>query len=209
MDEAINMEILLGLPMMTTCHTAHVRALLPMIRQYRYPAFSTISTSIAAARTHIVKGAIKQSFKYVMFIDDDMVFPPWGVNKLWEQDKDIIGGLYFSKYPPFTPHIREYADKKLIPIEDYPKEETFEVGAIATGFMLVRREVFKGIEEPWFDYHFNDMNTSDDFHFCMKAKDAGYKIFCDPTIELRHVGGPQGVTEETYEDYRRRHKNGK
>lgn len=24
--------------------------------------------------------------------------------------------------------------------------------------------------------------------FCLKAKDAGYKIYCDPTVDVWHIG---------------------
>lgn len=34
----------------------------------------------------------------------------------------------------------------------------------------------------------NIIHWSVDFNFCRKAKESGYKIYCDPGIEIGHIG---------------------
>lgn len=37
-----------------------------------------------------------------------------------------------------------------------------------------------------------------DFDFCIKAKEAGFKIFVDPDVELQHIGDPEIVNKTTF-----------
>ena len=51
--------------------------------------------------------------------------------------------------------------------------------------------VFKKLSHPWFFYEHDDkgnLTVGDDAWFCRKARKAGFKIYCDPTIEVGHVG---------------------
>jgi hypothetical protein len=58
---------------------------------------------------------------------------------------------------------------------------------------MVDVEVFKKIGYPYFkkenvwDYRGEVPHTGDDWSFCKKAKEYGYKVWCDPTIKSGHL----------------------
>jgi hypothetical protein len=51
--------------------------------------------------------------------------------------------------------------------------------------------VFNKLTRPYFPMSFDDkgqVTVSEDIGFCEKAKDAGFDIWCDPTVEVKHYG---------------------
>jgi len=47
------------------------------------------------------------------------------------------------------------------------------------------------LSEPWFDLeYFEDgsLKTGEDIFFCYKLRDAGVEVWCDPTIQIGHIG---------------------
>lgn len=149
---------------------------------------------------------------YLLFIDTDMAFPVDALNKLIEADKDIIGGLYYSRKAPNLPHVFKQDEKgKYTVYEDCPQDKVFECDSIATGFMLIRKNVLeafdKAISEKKFRLPFDFMTTEqngelgEDMAFCNRAKQLDFKIWCDPTIPLGHVG-KDVITRNNYEAYK-------
>ena len=114
------------------------------------------------------------------------------MDTLQKNDLDILTGLYFRRVPPFTPVLFDkleingeecdWSEFKTIP------DELFEVGGCGFGCVLMKSDVF-------FDVHgkFGNMfapigNNGEDIAFCWRARNCGYKIFCDPNIVCGHVG---------------------
>ena len=140
-------------------------------------------------RRNVVKRALEMNVTHVMFIDHDMVFPPTGIDRLFKQKKDIIGGQYNVRAFPATSTVKmEDENGHFINWNTLP-EEPFQCAALGTGFMLIDINVFKKVEEPWF--FFADLDgdeMTEDVYFCRKARKAGFEVWCDPTIPLSHLG---------------------
>lgn len=146
----------------------------------------------------------------LMFIDDDVLFDTVDVTRLmWDcwRKYDIIGGSYITKDekdPNFT--IRTLTDTEQ---HTFGKGgETFEVRYLSTGCMAIRRNVLeemvqkevvhychpdtlklypfflpmeKKVTEKW-------LYLSEDWAFCERAKSLGFRIWCDSTVRLGHIG---------------------
>jgi hypothetical protein len=58
--------------------------------------------------------------------------------------------------------------------------------------MLIKREVFEGMSEPWFDMPWQTTRGSmgEDVFFCKKARELGHKIYIDHDVshEIGHIG---------------------
>lgn len=144
-------------------------------------------------RETIVKQALELDYTHLMFIDTDMLWSPGAVQRLLEQKKPVIGAAYNERRFPLQSTLK-MADKKgnviSVKQEDWPKK-TFKCHAIATGFMLIDLSIMKDIPKPWF---FFDTTEEGEFHmgediwFCEKVREAGFSIYCDPTIEVAHIG---------------------
>jgi hypothetical protein len=115
---------------------------------------------ITKARNILVEGFLKSDATHMLFLDADLGFDPQDVIKMIEADKDLIGGQYAKKkinwdvvkrvvagVPDIPPHAINavIAESTFRPIGDqisFRLDEPVEVESIATGMMLIRREVF-------------------------------------------------------------------
>lgn len=141
------------------------------------------------SRQLIAQAAIKEGATHLMFIDSDMEFPADGIQKLMERDVDIVGGIYPRRQYPYRPTIQKVDGKKLVVPGSYPKDRMFEVDSVATGFMMIKTSVFAKMEAPYFRVQkFYGQDIRDDVFFCISARKKGFKVWCDPTIKLGHVG---------------------
>ena len=135
----------------------------------------------------------------MMWLDADIEFTSDDVAKLWNLQTDIAVGFYSMKLPEKP--LSAWKDGKLIKIGDCPKEP-FEVDYAGTGFMMIRRNVIEKLCETAQSYQgpngrvsalymtpiHDDGFESEDYYFCRKAREAGFKIIGDPSIKLTHWG---------------------
>lgn len=146
-------------------------------------------------RNKIVEEALKSKATHLMFIDSDMIFPEDGIFRLLEQNKDIIGANYNVRLDPTSAVLSGPTTKMLvggIPMsmisKDFPTE-LFKCYAVATGFMMIKMSVFKKLKEPYFEaYQKDGKHHTEDVDFCRKANEAGFEVYCDPTIKMGHIG---------------------
>lgn len=147
-------------------------------------------------RNKIVETALKGGTTHIMFVDADMIFPDDGVAKLLKLDKDIVGANYNIRLDPTAdtlsgPTVKMLVDGKVVSMvnKDFPTE-LFKAYAIATGFMMIKADVFKKLNKPYFEafQEANGKHHTEDVEFCKRANDAGFEVWCDPTIKMGHIG---------------------
>jgi hypothetical protein len=115
---------------------------------------------ITKARNILVEGFIKSDATHMLFLDADLGFDPDDVIRMIQANKDLIGGQYAKKkinwdvvkrvcqgVPNIPPHAINavIAESTFRPMGDqisFKLDEPVEVESIATGMMLIRREVF-------------------------------------------------------------------
>ena len=131
---------------------------------------------------------------YIFFIDDDVLPPLNAIQKLFSHKKDFVSGLYFAKQEPHFPQIfthNKETKERYDAVYDYPKDELIEVDACGAGCMLINRDIFKKLKQPYFQYipkSEDKPRKGEDFFFCEKVKKAGFKIYCDTSVICRHIG---------------------
>lgn len=154
---------------------------------------------VTRARNEMTAKFLTTSFERMMWLDADIEFEPDDVAKLWNLDADIAVGFYCMKRDDLP--LSAWKDGKLVKIEDCPNEP-FPVDFAGTGFMMIKREVIEYLAKNAEEYEgpdgrvsalymtpiHNDGFESEDYHFCRKAKEAGFKVFGDPSIRLKHWG---------------------
>jgi len=148
-------------------------------------------------RNKIVEEALKQGTTHLMFIDADMIFPETGILQLLAREKAVIGANYNVRLDPTSPDrtgptVKMFDDAgKPISVrtQDLPKEP-FKCYAVATGFMMIQADVFKQLAFPYFDAYqeANGTHHTEDVDFCRKVNEAGLEVWCDPTIQMGHIG---------------------
>jgi GT2 family glycosyltransferase len=150
---------------------------------------------VAHNRNRIVRAAQNFGTTHLLFLDNDMVFKPSAIQRLWDHDKDIVGANYNTRgtkssdgRPISTIKI---ADEKgnLVDRGEIPNQ-LFECFAVATGFMMVNMSVFDKLDKPWFEAgeSADGEHFTEDVEFCRRAQKAGIKVWCSPTIKVGHIG---------------------
>jgi hypothetical protein len=118
---------------------------------------------------------------HYMWIDSDQTFNFKMFEKLINHNLPIISGIY-KKSP--TDFACCDINGKTITVDDLNNTtELLEVKANGMGFMLVKREVFDSIANPFEPLDFNQW---EDFTFQEKARKAGFKSYIDTTLIVGH-----------------------
>lgn len=160
------------------------------------------------AREFLAAYATEQAFDYVLWLDTDMVFNPDLLEKLIEDDVDMVAGLFFQRRPPCYPaiwskiivgEIGEREDHRYL---DYPKNELFEIDACGMAAVLVKGKVIKKIWETYGRTFEPISGYGEDISFCIRARNCGFKIWCDSRIPVGHRGHII-VDDATYNAFRR------
>lgn len=151
------------------------------------------------ARNEMTATFLKSDHSHMMWLDADIVFTPDDVARLWNYQADVAVGFYSMKR--LGSPVAAWRAGKLVDLKDCPAEP-FEVDYAGTGFMLIRRGVVEALAELAAKYEgpkgivpllydtpiHNGIFESEDYNFCRKAREAGFKIISDPSIKLGHIG---------------------
>lgn len=182
------MKIALGLPTNRLVKPKTAQSLMRLVHYTNYDVEVIVSTkgyNCAENRNYIAAQAVKRKCTHLFHVDDDMIYEPDTLDKLMESDKDMVGGLYKTKYPEFQDYVIEYLHSGEIP------NKLFECAALGTGLLLIKTEVYKKTPQPWYGYIWHDngmVNESVDWVFCKKARKQGFTLWCDPKVKAKHIG---------------------
>jgi hypothetical protein len=151
------------------------------------------STILLNQREKLIDEAIKMEADYVLWLDSDMMFPSNVVLKLLAHNKDIVACNYMKRSLPMkTVAYTDLNDwDSWVPMK--PQEELVKVKGIGMGCILMKTEVFKKLEKPYFEFRFKE-DTKDwfgeDFILQDKIQKVGYEIFVDTmlSMEIKHIG---------------------
>ena len=139
-------------------------------------------------RNHVVRQALSYGSEWVLFLDDDHSFPPTLLTRLLSHGQPVVASLYLRRAAPFHPIAYGARDETgaYLPVDLTgcgPAELVPVVGA-GTGGMLIRSEVFRALEDPWFVH---TTEKSEDLSFCEKALEVGFPLFVDTGARLGHI----------------------
>jgi len=149
--------------------------------------------TISENRNYLSVQALNNNSDFLFMMDDDMICPPDTIEKLVADDKDIIGIAYHPRSE--TGQIVKFLDEthvvKLEHNEDPKYKKVFECMATGTGIILIKAEVLKATPRPWFAFEYfptGQCSLGEDWYFCREAKKAGFKVWCNPLIDIGHIG---------------------
>lgn len=205
MGKVQGVNVVVGIPSFGMVSTYFLQAL----NSQQYPLVSSavpkivLNKPIAEARNEIVQFALDQGANYIYWLDDDVVAPPDAFLKLYMAQKDIVNGVYWSKSnPPMPLMFRNHLEG---PYLDWHVGDFIEVDAAGNGLTLVKTDVYRKISEtvggPWYSTDYTSFknatvsspNNTEDLYFYWKAKQAGYKVWVDTSVQAFHYEKNQGI----------------
>lgn len=128
------------------------------------------------------------NWRWLWLMGDDHIFDRDIVARLASHDVDVIVPHCLKRYPPWHPVVYGGGDADgLYYTAELPEEGLTEIHAAGSAGMLINRRVLEKIGDPWFTPGPGAQGLNEDLEFCRKAREAGFKIYCDPAVGLGHI----------------------
>ena len=190
----------------------------PVRRVYGYAA-------IDQARNEMAEAALADGYEDTLWIDSDISFDPNAVDRLRSHGLPIVCGIYARKrMRALACHTLPGTSRLVFGAEGGLTELLYA----AAGFLLVRRQVYAKIQKhlalPACNHRFGTATVPyfqpmvvpdgdsawylpEDYAFCERARQCGFKIMADTTIRLWHHGSygysweDAGKDKERYETF--------
>lgn len=165
------------------------------------------STYIGRARNSLIIGGmsavshpeIAGDYSHFLHLDSDIAFSPADVARLLAHSAPIVSGAYRARTRSDRLTAGLWGAGGVGDTDEYlPASSTGlrKVDWCGAGFLLVEREVFERLENPWFCHLLNrasiagvdyNLESGEDQGFCIKASQAGYDVLVDCDCKVQHI----------------------
>lgn len=162
-----------------------------------------LGDGIARTRNNLAWHFLTQTTcEFIFFVDSDIPFDPVQLDRIVSHNLPICGGLYPKKQGVLSWVVSSLAGEAPAPISNLLK-----VKETGTGFLCIRRDVlekmvkkfpdimYRGDPSPdaqrwdFFPMHAKEGRyLSEDWFFCHRARECGYDVMVDTSVQLKHVG---------------------
>jgi len=177
--------------------------------------------AIDQGRNQMATDALLDGYQETMWIDADTEFHPDAIDQLRSHNLPIVAGICAQKGKrAIACHVMPGTPKLTFGRGGGPVELLYA----GTGFILIRREVYLNVQQklhlpmcnerfgtpmiPFFQPMLHPIEDghwylAEDYAFCERARQAGYKIMGDTSIRLWHIGNYAYGWEDAGMDHRR------
>jgi len=154
---------------------------------------------LAEARLEACKSAVEWGADWLFCFDSDMRFPVNAFEGMKAWDKPVVAANCSKRKRPVGPTARRRnagfnAERESDVVWPDPNVHGLEqVETVGFGVILIKAEVFKQIEWPWFDQPWHEAaqrGIGEDIFFCIRCREAGIPIYIDHDLSwaVRHTG---------------------
>jgi hypothetical protein len=164
------------------------------------------ASAIDQARSMMAHDALKDGFTELLWVDADIAFEPSDVDLLLAHDQPFVCGIYPKKGArALACHVLPGTRELVFGAEGGLVEILYAAG----GFTLVRSSVYEAVRAklalptcneqfgtPLVPYYLPFVKEgpegawylAEDFAFSERARQAGFSVYADTRIRLRHIG---------------------
>ena len=206
------MKTMICMPCVGTIHEKTAQCLMRLAHRGEVPPPEIESGSLVyKSRDTLAERAINEGADYTLWIDSDMVFPDTLLIDMLEDMKgrDMVTGVCHMRRPPYKPCIWKKLKRGLTPEEnqiegydDYQRDGIFEVDGCGFACVMVRTGVIEKVINRYHEAFAPLPGFGEDISFCIRARNCGFDIHCDPRLQIGHIGEII-VTDETFQAYRK------
>ena len=165
------------------------------------------NTLIYTARNNIARNAVESGFDRVLWLDSDVIVKPDTLERLaadMDTGLDFVSGVYFMRKLPTKPVLysdvwwrvnQGEAEAGSKNVEEIP-EGLFEIAGAGFGCCMTSARLLNDLVNRVGAPFTPLIGVSEDLSFCLRAKQAGYKLFCDGRIRCGHVGTKEYTAQD-------------
>jgi len=169
----------------------------------------TERTLIHSARNWLAEGFLETDCEWGFWIDSDMILPSNTIPTMikWAKtlNAEFLTGIYYKRLGDHAPlamvrdsdkvYKSKYEHSSMVPLGD--SKQPFKIHATGFGCVLTHRDMFKKLQKPYFKYHYDEgIECSEDFYFCVQAREAGIPLWAIPEIDCGHIGDAKVITKK-------------
>lgn len=212
------MNILIAVPSMDSVPAVFAQSLSMLKKVGDCAVAFQIGSLVYDSRNNLAKHALSMKADYILWLDSDMMFEPDTLERMMatmqEKKLDILSGIYYRRRHPFSPvllkklSIDENNFAEYENYNEYPEDDIFEIEGMGFGCVLMSSDVLFDVAAKYKDWFSPLGRVGEDLSFCWRARQCGYKIFADPSIQLGHCGS-QIITKGFYEAFLKQLKENK
>lgn len=191
------MKVFIAVPSMDTIPALFAQSLALLQRDCEVQIGWEVGSLVYHARNNLARQALKTDADYVLWLDSDMVFAPDTLIRMLkvckDNDIDFLTAVCFRRKPPYTPCLFDRLEKvekgaSYTALMSVP-EGLFKVGGCGFAGVLMASDVLLSVQSKFNGRMFDPMDGfGEDVSFCWRARQCGYEIWCDSSIEFGHVG---------------------
>ena len=191
------MKTLIAIPSMDQVPALFAQSLATLNRVGDCLVSFQMGSLVYDSRNALGKKAIQYDCDYVLWLDSDQVFDSDLLERMFkvlqENDLDILTGIYFRRVAPYSPVLFKglnYEENKATWSEfsELPEDALIEVAGCGFGCVLMSTEVLMSVQAKYNTMFQPMQGLGEDLAFCWRARQCGYKIMCDTSIEVGHCG---------------------
>ena len=205
------MRTLIAIPCMDMVHTIFMKSLISLQKVGDVQFGLTCSSLVYDARNTLAKQAVREGFDRILWFDSDMDFAPDTMQRLsarLDEGLDFCSGIYFARKAPVKPIVYKNVgwnmhgedENEVTPMaisyKDYPRDSLFEIEGAGFGIVMHTTAMIKAVGDKYGLPFSPILGFGEDLSFCMRARELGYKLYCDSSIKAGHVG--MGVISEEH-----------
>jgi hypothetical protein len=176
------------------------------LRGYKIEHSSIFGHNVDEARNLLSSNSVKIGSKYTFFVDNDIILPENALVRMTEilEENDEIGAVtgdyLFKGKLPHSVHLQLDDNGKVTELNRIKDldEEVYSNWLIGMGCCLIRTEVFRQLQYPWFLCYSKklrktgvdvseDGGENEDAHFSEMLMNNGYKIKILNDLKCVHV----------------------
>lgn len=155
-----------------------------------YPTFCV--QPVDNARNQIVREFLKSDCTHLLFVDADTIPPVSAIDRLLDMDVPIASAIT----PIISPDeigdpVRKWNCVGMDDNHVRPGMGVVPVKGAGASCLLIKREVFERMPDPWFRFVYRDDTgkstmVSEDIYFVVSALGKGFRTYADTSIICRH-----------------------
>lgn len=199
MAETKRIKLMVAIPTLDYIHYRFVQSLTDLSKRLdelgiENDIWFKPSTLVYMGRDWLAKRAREGEYTHVLWLDADMVFEPDIFEKLIADEKEMVCGLFRSRHDnrrAYALFSSLYPAVRYEALESNPEllNDIFTVEGCGFGCVLTTVDLLIRVLNANNNTCFMPTRAfGEDLAFCERVRNLGVDIYCDPAVEVGHIG---------------------